>query len=110
MHQKHTTEGNEVGPGAQGAPYPMAPASLLTTMYHTSHCSGASFIYSCGWPTLLNEHTHQNRIPLLLPPSETEREVPCWQEHIALVRSWITASSVRVTEPVDPVSWGGEMG
>lgn len=42
-------------------------------MHHTPHCSGASSIYLYGCSVLLNEPRHQNRIPLLLPPPETER-------------------------------------
>lgn len=67
-------------------------------MHHTPHCSGASSIYLYGCSALLNEPTHQNRILVAYCCLHQQlKEVLCWPEHVALVRSWITASSTCAT-------------
>lgn len=95
-HHQHTCNMQQVRllQAVRWAPAPEGTPSngLGTSPYHHTPSSRASSICSHGCSTLLNEPIHQSGISLLLPPPETE--VPCWHEHVALVRSWITASSV----------------
>lgn len=95
IHLQHAPdgiiEGNEMGPSIWGAPYPMAQASLLTTIHLTAAWL-SPFIYmdaQLSWMSLY--------IKIEFPyccPQQKLKEVPCWPKHVTLVRSWITASSV----------------